>query len=90
MHLFTCAQHLAARLVDAGVSLCLDSPDDDITAPIATTTHTIAARSCQRGHSPTISGALRVPISGTAITLMALVAGGSARARPNQITCAAP
>ena len=25
-------QHLAARLVDAGVSLCLDSPDDDITA----------------------------------------------------------
>ncbi len=25
-------QYLAARLVDAGVSLCLDSPDDDITA----------------------------------------------------------
>ena len=34
--------------------------------------------------------ALMMPISGIAITLMALVLGGSARARLNHSTCAAP
>lgn len=42
------------------------------------------------GHSPTMSGALKVPMRGTAITLMALVEAGSSRANAQQITWAAP
>ena len=57
---------------------------------MAAITHTMATPSCQRGHSPTIRGALRVPIIGTAMMLMALVAGGRLRARPNQMIWAKP
>ena len=57
---------------------------------MAAITQTMATPSCQRGHSPTISGALSVPIMGTAMTLIALVAGGRLRARPNQMIWAKP
>jgi hypothetical protein len=43
-----------------------------------------------RAYSPAITVALAVPIRGTIITLMALVAGGKWRANENQMICAKP
>ena len=57
---------------------------------MAIITNTMAAKSCHTGHSPTIKVALKVPINGMAMMLIALVAGGKLRARLVQMVCAKP